>query len=170
MGERQGVNRRLHDDFVRADSSHAVENSIGAAGRVAFDTIERPNMGVDANLRLTVDRQMQQCGPVGTIAHAERARIGALLFAFRMTDDDPTSGNGVFAKFHSIAWMKKPELILYRTLCAAQNRTGFLRHNGVNPRLVSSIGLNLVYTARVSGSLRVCEQASKVGWKVRGRP
>jgi hypothetical protein len=87
---------------VCTDSCHTVEDSVGSARRVAFDVIQRVEMRIDANLWLPARRQLEQRHTFGAIALAKRARIGALFFSLWMPDNDPTSRDRVFAKFHRV--------------------------------------------------------------------
>ena len=100
LGKRAGVVGSFDDDFVRADGGHAVVDAFRAAARVAFDAVERAEMGVDADLPFALRREIEERLRFEAIFGAKRARIRANFFALRMASHNPTASDWIFAKFH----------------------------------------------------------------------
>jgi len=98
--ERARVITRFHDDFVRSNGCHTVEDPIGATSGIAFDVVKRPEVRIRANLPLALQGQFEENLRLRTIAGTQRARTGPLFFPFRMTDDYPTASDWVLAQFH----------------------------------------------------------------------
>src|ERR1019366_2580302 len=92
-------------NFVSADRSHAIVEAVGAAGRLAFDVVERMRMD---------DRARRPCaaihaGQVGDDMSwlGGRAAKPAGLGAWSrlddlVTGDHPGTGDGIFTEFHGV--------------------------------------------------------------------
>src|ERR1700730_10507052 len=101
MRQRARVLGRLHNNFVRANGRHSVVDSLGASPRVAFDTVERPQMRMGAHLPGPLLRQIEEHVRLDTILRAQWTRVCPPLIALGMPDYEPASCDGIFTKFHS---------------------------------------------------------------------
>src|ERR1017187_9040941 len=98
------------ENFVRADRSHAVVETVAAAGRLAFDMVERIGMDDGARRPCAAIRSGQVGNDLRGLGRdtAKPAGLGAWSgLDDIVTGDHPGTGDGIFSEFHEVRRTKE---------------------------------------------------------------